>query len=60
MEKLRDLLKNGLPDGNWKEFTDHGIILSESNYDRGILNSEFLNYFSNGNLKERGYLKEVS
>ena len=26
--KVEDL-KNGLPDGNWKEFNDHGIILSE-------------------------------
>ena len=34
-------------------------MLSESNYDKGILHGEFLNFFSNGNLKERGYLKKM-
>ena len=55
--KAESFFKNGLTDGNWKEFSDNGTILSESNYDEGIINGEFLNFFSNGNLKEIGYLK---
>ena len=37
--EIKDLasgvFKNGLPDGNWKEYSDKGVILSESNYIEG-------------------------
>ena len=48
--------KNGLPDGLWKEYSKSGILLSETNYIKGSLEGEFLNFFNDGQLKEKGYL----
>ena len=48
--------KDGLPDGIWREYSKDGILLSETNYENGILNGKFFNYFREGQLKEKGFL----
>ena len=51
------LFKNGLPDGKWKEFSSKGILMSESNYVKGKLNGQFINYFENGKLEKKEVYK---
>ena len=39
------VLKNGLPDGIWEEYSSKGILLSKTNYINGVLEGDFLNFF---------------
>ena len=49
-------MKRGLPSGVWEEY-NNGILLSKSTYDNGNLEGILINYFSNGNIKETGFVR---
>ena len=49
-------MKNGLPSGVWEEY-NNGILISKSTYNKGGLEGLLINYYSNGSIKETGYVK---
>ena len=51
--EAKGAFKNGLPDGDWEEYSDTGTLLSKTNYKNGVLEGEFLNFFNEGQLKEK-------
>ena len=58
--EAKGAFKNGLPDGDWEEYSDTGTLLSKTNYKNGVLEGEFLNFFCERQLKEKGYLVQES
>jgi uncharacterized protein len=47
---------NGLPSGVWEEYSN-GVLISKSTYNKGGLEGLLINYYSNGSIKEIGYVK---
>ena len=54
--KYSGYMKNGLPSGIWEEY-NNDLLLNKSTYDNGNLEGLLINYYSNGSIKETGYVK---
>jgi antitoxin component YwqK of YwqJK toxin-antitoxin module len=55
--KEQGVFRMGLKEGNWKCWTEAGVLISETYYKNGVANGKFLRYDANGQVKETGTYK---
>jgi antitoxin component YwqK of YwqJK toxin-antitoxin module len=56
--KEQGLFNMGLKDGNWKSWTEEGVLLAEINFKNGVEEGNFYTYTAIGQLKEAGNYKK--
>ncbi|MBS1636819.1 MAG: hypothetical protein JST26_12960 [Bacteroidetes bacterium] len=57
VKKEEGCLVNNKKEGLWKEYSTSGVLLNEYNYEHGVPNGVFYNYFENGKIHKKGFYK---